>query len=687
MDTPELDDNGRRLVDAVTELLVSRGTWPTFAIVDRRLDRVHGIDAAGVLRGIPSAYVRRSRTMPHYREDDEVRLTLTGLAAADAGAGPDLDRLCRVVGWLAGLERAHDPDDSGRPLVVTSDEAALELGQDLAHSKDKLAMRRLWTLLELVPDIAAGRTWSDQPFAWQLTVSRGIRAYRDIAQSADLIRHVDEIWARADASFGMLPAAPQQSATGAPADDTPGPTVNPSAPERARGMIRPEAVDNFRKITSIPAVDAEIVERLRSVDERSQLEPALMRIIGEVDETPHGPTEIADITTVHLQVLGRPALGGVVIKGKALRTVRAKDVADQLQRAAALPQVGLIMLAAVGNIQDDTKQRLGWLADQIRADWLVLDRGTLARLLVAYGELCATHGTWLAQGPCSSCPARRSAPRRPARVPFTVLSLEDVSTGAAKRFGVHLLVPSGLDEAEIEAQIRSAIDGLRRERYSRSERVEAVHGDRLADVLFLYIYEDITDRPFANWVCRALWVSPDLDPRRAPASFGEPDPIDPSLRIDWNASHEVIASLVANPLDKGTYLRDLDRYRSAATSLTDEVRRILDVPELTAPDEGKLARLDERIDALPRPGRSRAAPYELAELDLAYERVDGRLVNLGLYFTPRGREVWPAAALRHRRGRDTLGDYDRDRTNWNSSAPRSADRVAATVRNSVHKPS
>lgn len=386
-----------------------------------------------------------------------------------------------------------------------------------------------------------------------------------------------------------------------------------------------------------------------------------MRIIGEVDETPHGPTEIADITTVHLQVLGRSALGGVVIKGKAVRRVRAKDVADQLQRAAALPQVGLIVLAAVGDIQDDTKQRLGWLADQTSADWLVLDRGTLARLLVAYGELCATHGTWLAQGPCPSCSARPSALRRPARAPFTVLSLEDVSTAAAKRFGVHLLVPSGLEEAGIEDRIRSAIDGLRRERYSRSEQVEAVHGNRMADVLFLYVYEDIRDRPFANWICRALWVSPDLDPRRTPASFGEPDSVDPSLRIDWNASHEVIASLVANPLDKGTYLRDLDRFRSAATSLTDEVRRILDQSELSARSERTLARLGERIDALPRPDRSKAAPFELADLDLALEAVDGRLVNLGLYFTPRGREVWSDAAVRHRLGHDTLRDYDRDR--------------------------
>src|SRR3989304_10035176 len=89
-----------------------------------------------------------------------------------------------------------------------------------------------------------------------------------------------------------------------------------------------------------------------------------MRIIGEVDETPHGPTEIADPPTAHLRVLGRAAFAGIVIKGRASKKVRAAETADQLQRAASLPSLGLIVLAAVGDIQDDAKQRLAGLADR-----------------------------------------------------------------------------------------------------------------------------------------------------------------------------------------------------------------------------------------------------------------------------------------------------------------------------------
>jgi hypothetical protein len=74
-----------------------------------------------------------------------------------------------------------------------------------------------------------------------------------------------------------------------------GPAAGGKSTGRGRGLLRPEGIDNFRKIGTGPDVAASVVEGLRAADEKGELEPALMRIIREVDETPHGPTEIADI--------------------------------------------------------------------------------------------------------------------------------------------------------------------------------------------------------------------------------------------------------------------------------------------------------------------------------------------------------------------------------------------------------
>jgi hypothetical protein len=436
-----------------------------------------------------------------------------------------------------------------------------------------------------------------------------------------------------------------------------GPAAGGESAGRGRGLLRPEAIDKFRKIGNGPNVAPSVIDGLRAADEKGELEPALMRIIGEVDETPHGPTEIADITSVHLDVLGRPAFAGVVIKGRSWRKVRALDVADQLQRAAALPDIGLLILAAVGDIQDDAKQRLAWLAGRVNADWLVLDRGDLARLFAAYGELCPHDGSWLAGTPCRACGFRLPSKGRTLRPPYTILSLQDTSFAISKRYSVHLLVPPGLEEHEIEARLRAAIPVLRKEHYSRNQKVEAAHGERLADVLWVFVYEDVADRPFANWICRGLWMSRNLDPRFAPASFGNPDALDPELRIEWSTIHEAVTSLLSDRLDKGTYLRDLDRYLSGVHGLMAQATTILDEPSLTIDGEQALEGIGRHIEQLPRPDESKVAPYELADLDDAFAAVDVDALNLGLFFSARGREVWPEIARRQWFGRKAVADY------------------------------
>ncbi len=659
MDQGDLEALGRTIVDAVCDLFRARGAWPTFAILDRRLDRRHQIDAQAALNAIPRSYIRRDRFSQAYQDNDEVRLTLRGLASCPDSA-EDLATLTDFVGWVARRERNHDPDETGHPLIVTSDEAAAELGLDTTSEEDAATIGRLWKLIDLVPDLSAGSSWRDDPPWWQLTVSRAVRTYRDLSGPDDLARRADEYWARADEAFGRLPDQHRVRTTASPATTTSGQPPFETHHDRKPGLVRPEAVDELREIATAPFIASAIVDSLRHADERSQVEPALMRVIGEVDETPHGPTEIADITTAHLRVLGRPAFAGIVIKGKASRTVRATEIADQLQRAAALPSVGLIVLAAVGDIQDDAKQRLAWLADRVKADWLILDRGDLARLFVAYGELCPNDGSWLGGKACAKCDYRRPASGRVSRPPYTILSLEDVSTGGAKRYGVHLLVPPGLRDDEIEARVRTAIPALRAQRYSRNKQVESAHGRRLADVVFLFVYEDVTDRPFANWICRALWVSPDLDERFAPTRLGTPDSIDTALQVQWNSTYDVMAALLADRLDKGTYLRDLDRYLAAADRIVAEARSILEASTTARKGDKALADLAQRIDDLPRPDRSRAAPHELADLDTAFEGVDSNLVDLGLFFTKRGREVGPEAATRRRLGLKAINDYEAD---------------------------
>jgi hypothetical protein len=346
------------------------------------------------------------------------------------------------------------------------------------------------------------------------------------------------------------------------------------------------------------------------------------------------------------------------LKGKSWRSVKARDVSYQLLRAAQIPTIGLVALAAVGDIQDDAKRDLAFLADRIGLDWLLLDRGDLARLLSAYRELCPKDGTWTHGAACPACGyGRRPTRRQPPT--FQILTLEDVSFAPAKRYAAHILVPPGLDEREVESRVGAAVAKIRSERYSRNELVEAAHGNRDADVVFLFVYENVADRPFANWICRALWISPDLDQRWHPSTFGEPAS-DPSLRIDWNESYDVVSTLLEDRQDKGSYLKALDAFVRAAEPIVAQARPLLEEAELTPELETKLAALVAPIEDLPRPDRMKAAPHELADLDNLYEGVDADLLNLALPFGPRGQTTWPEPARRRWLARQAIEMFDLD---------------------------
>lgn len=231
---PRLDDQGSLVVETVYGLFRERSTWPTFAALDRRLDREHSVDAQAALDALPRALFRSSLGGARLREDEEVVLTLAGIAASH-DAGPDLDRFWRCFRYLVQRERDHDPDHTGTPLVVTSDEAHAELGLDLTTPDGLADARRLRKLLSLAPPVWSLATGNDDAATWQLTITREIRTYRDLADVGELVARVEAHWSAADESFGRLPTTPTY----------PAPVVVPSAVSgtaaaaREGGPIRP----------------------------------------------------------------------------------------------------------------------------------------------------------------------------------------------------------------------------------------------------------------------------------------------------------------------------------------------------------------------------------------------------------------------------------------------------------------
>lgn len=185
-----LEGDSRTVVQLVYGLFRERAQWPTFSVLDFKLDREHLIDAQAALKSIPARFVRTNRFSMGLNDLDEVRLTLQGVAVAD-GSADDVAMLTRFVQWVAGREQSHD-GETGHRLVVTSDDAIREIGLDFESEDGRLAARRLWYLIELIPTIHSGASWSEDDPSWQMTISREVRQFRDLAGPEDLVRRVDE---------------------------------------------------------------------------------------------------------------------------------------------------------------------------------------------------------------------------------------------------------------------------------------------------------------------------------------------------------------------------------------------------------------------------------------------------------------------------------------------------------------
>ena len=69
-------------------------------------------------------------------------------------------------------------------------------------------------------------------------------------------------------------------------------------------LIEIHDIDEFSEVKTIPdaTINNEILTNIRNLDEKKELERFLREILYDPNETPHGPTEIADIlTNVHVR--------------------------------------------------------------------------------------------------------------------------------------------------------------------------------------------------------------------------------------------------------------------------------------------------------------------------------------------------------------------------------------------------
>jgi superfamily II DNA or RNA helicase len=168
-------------------------------------------------------------------------------------------------------------------------------------------------------------------------------------------------------------------------------------------LKRIDDFDSFSEVRNIPAelISEILLNVVRKLDEREELEPYLRLILHDPNETPHGPAEIADIFTHKLSIQRLTGMAAFILKGKSFKTVRPHDVAHQIYRLEKIAGLAIAVFAAPGTILDGAKEQFVSTALRIGCNYAIFDANDLARLFVAYGFLCPRDGRKIVSGRCS----------------------------------------------------------------------------------------------------------------------------------------------------------------------------------------------------------------------------------------------------------------------------------------------
>lgn len=171
------DAQALRAIETIYRLLAARGSWPSFADLDRYLDMHGEPDGEAVLTALPPG-LAYGVGLPPLRDDQEVALTIAGLSAC-VDAAEDLDIFLRIIQFAVDLEQGQLPGEPKPEL--TSSAVTAEVTLPAAGRSD--LVRRMGAMLRVEPWGWSSAGHNDE--GWSFTVDRRVRRLRGVASVAD----------------------------------------------------------------------------------------------------------------------------------------------------------------------------------------------------------------------------------------------------------------------------------------------------------------------------------------------------------------------------------------------------------------------------------------------------------------------------------------------------------------------
>ncbi len=417
-------------------------------------------------------------------------------------------------------------------------------------------------------------------------------------------------------------------------------------------LIKISEIEEFSDISTVPdaAITDEILQNVRKLNEITEIESFIRKIIHDPNETPHGPTEIADILSSHIHIKCQKKHVAFVLKGKSFKNVKSIDVAHQLFKLRSIPSLDMMVLGATGNIQDDIQNDFVRTALDAQCDYLIIDAQDFARLFIVYGNICPIDGTPFNDvNTCHNGHIKEDGLSLEMEVreqvkTFTVKQ-RDVSTGGAKRYDARIIIDKHYTKDVIKNIIKDITSKLRQSNYHRNELLEEKWGKSSAHVVWLFIAYDIDDIRNVNWVCRTSWIDPNLNPDYRPVDLNGNDRID-DIDIHWNDDYKVFKSVIEEY--QGTKEDTLKAINSIKQEMLQKVNlgiKLFHGYEDNSISNKVFIRKMEKLEPIVQKLYMKAnniplPPDDCKDYDQACQNLFAIIDNIFLAFSERGKKTW-----------------------------------------------
>lgn len=250
---------------------------------------------------------------------------------------------------------------------------------------------------------------------------------------------------------------------------------------------------------------------------------------------------------------------------------------------------------------------------------------------------------------------------------YSLATVEDFSTGQAKRISSHILVGMSVGKAGVRLAIYQATQELKSRIEHSTEKLEKHWKNQKPHIILLYVYRDTDDISWKNWIAHSQWQAATDNFYKMPTLKTNDFVEDILVEFRDKKWHSLIKdNFSKNPMTKTEYIKHVIKWINLSDKLLSEAESLFSRYKSEEISEPKfIAEMTILADSFDKVSTNydngQAWPSECEDLANFFAGAIGCGINIFLPFGIIGRGKWDDARRRDYLIKSNLERYQSDR--------------------------